>query len=74
MMLEILQRVFCLLGPLELSWCLSNLKKGNPRSPSREINLFKAAIQSVSFWTSLIVHGASMAVMAVIFSGFALIP
>jgi hypothetical protein len=28
-------------------------------------------MQPVSFWTSLIVCGASMAVMAVIFSGFA---
>jgi hypothetical protein len=54
-----------------LSWCLSNLNKGSPRSPSREMNPFKAAMQPMSFWTSLIVRGASMAVMAVIFSRFA---
>jgi hypothetical protein len=52
-----------------LSWRLSNLKKGSPRSPSREMNLFKGDMQPVSFWTSLIILGASMAVMAVIFSG-----
>jgi hypothetical protein len=28
---------------------LSNLKKGVPRSPSFEINLFKAAMHPVSF-------------------------
>jgi hypothetical protein len=55
-------------------WCLSNLKKGIPRSPSRERNLFRAVIQLLSFWTSLIIHGALMAVMAVIFSKFASIP
>jgi hypothetical protein len=38
------------------------------------MNLFKAAKQPVSFWISLIIRGASMAVMAVIFSGFASIP
>jgi hypothetical protein len=47
---------------------LSNLKKGNARSPSHEINLFRAAIQPMSFWTSLIDRGVSMSVMAVIFS------
>jgi hypothetical protein len=57
-----------------LSCRLSSLKKGKPRSPSREMNLFKAAMQPVSFWTSLIVRGASMAVMEVIFSRFASIP
>jgi hypothetical protein len=71
MVLEILQHLIDLLGPLNLSWRLSNLKKGGSRSPSREMNLLKAAMQPVSFWTSLIVCGASMAVMAVIFSGFA---
>jgi hypothetical protein len=35
------------------SWCLSSLKKGSPRSPSFEMNLFKVAIHPVSFCTSL---------------------
>jgi hypothetical protein len=38
------------------------------------MNLFKAAIHPVSFCTSLIVVGASMSVMAVIFIGLASIP
>jgi hypothetical protein len=38
------------------------------------MNLFKAAMQPVSFWTSLIIFGASMAVMAFIFTEFASIP
>jgi hypothetical protein len=59
---------------LNLSWSLSNLKKGRPLSPSQEMNRFRAAMQPMSFWTSLIVFGASMAVMALIFSGFASIP
>jgi hypothetical protein len=54
---------------LNLSWSLSNLKKGSPLSPSREMNRFKAAMQPVSFWTSLIILGVSIAVMALIFSG-----
>jgi hypothetical protein len=46
---------------------LSILKKGSPRSPSFEINLFKAAMHPVSFWTSLMQLGALMLVMAEIF-------
>ena len=67
MMLEILEcfRGFCL---------FRSLKKGNPRSPSLDKNRFKAAMQPVSFWTSLMVAGASMAMMALIFSGLASIP
>jgi hypothetical protein len=38
------------------------------------MNLFRAAIQLVSFCTSLIVAGAPMSVMAVIFIGLASIP
>jgi hypothetical protein len=34
---------------LNLSWSLSNLKKGSPLSPSREMNQFKAAIHPASF-------------------------
>jgi hypothetical protein len=52
---------------LNLLWRLSNLKKGSPLSPSQEMNLFKPAMQPVSFWTSLIILGASMAMMALIF-------
>jgi hypothetical protein len=59
---------------LNLSWSLRNLKKGCPLSPSREMNRFNAAMRPVSFWTSLIILGVSMAVMALIFSGFASIP
>jgi hypothetical protein len=38
------------------------------------MNLFRAALHPVSFCTSLIVAGASMSVMAVIFLGLASIP
>jgi hypothetical protein len=34
---------------MNFSWCLNNLKKGSPRSPSFEMNLFKAAMHPVSF-------------------------
>jgi hypothetical protein len=74
MMLEILQCLLHFLCPLELVVALEQFEEGSPHSPSREINLFRAAIQLVSFWTSLIIRGTSMAVMVVIFSGFALIP
>jgi hypothetical protein len=47
------------------------LKKGSPRSPSFKINLFKAAMHPVSFWTSLTQLGALMLVMVEIFSGLA---
>jgi hypothetical protein len=50
------------------------LKKGSPRSPSFEINLFKAAMHPVSFRTSLMHVGAFMLVMAEIFSGLASMP
>jgi hypothetical protein len=74
MVLEILQLLVCLLSPLELVVALEQFEEGLSRSPSREMNRFKAAMQPVSFWTSLIIFGASMAVMALIFSGFASIP
>ena len=54
-----------------LSCRFRSLKKGRPRSPSLDKNRFKAAMQHVSFWTSLIVAGASIAMMALIFSGLA---
>jgi hypothetical protein len=49
MMLEILLRSFANSVHWNLSCRLSSLKKGNPRSPSWEINLFMAAVQPVSF-------------------------
>ena len=57
-----------------LSCHFRSLKKGNPRSPSLDKNRFKVAKQPVSFWTSLMVAGASIAMMALIFSGLASIP
>ena len=57
-----------------LSCRLRSLKKGRPRLPSLDKNWFKAAMQPVSFWTSLIVAGASMDMMAFIFSRLASIP
>ena len=57
-----------------LSCHFSSLKKGKPHSPSLDKNRFKAAMQLVSFWMSLMVAGASMAMMALIFSGLASIP
>ena len=57
-----------------LSCHFGSLKKGKPRSPSLDKNLFRAAMQPVSFWASLIVAGASIAMMALIFSGLASIP
>jgi hypothetical protein len=49
MVLEILQHLLFLFGPLELVMRLNNLKKGSPHSPSQETNLFKVAMQPVSF-------------------------
>jgi hypothetical protein len=56
---------------LNLSWSLSNLKKGSPLSPSQKMDQFEATMQPMSFWTSLIIFGASMAMMVLIFSEFA---
>jgi hypothetical protein len=50
------------------------LKKGSPHSPSFEINLFRAAIHPVSFYTSLMHVGAFILVMAENFSGLASMP
>ena len=57
-----------------LSYRFRSLKKGKPHSPSLDKNRFKAAIQPVSFWTFLMVAGASMAMIALIFYGLASIP
>ena len=57
-----------------LSCRFRSLKKGKPHSPSLDKNRFKVAMQPVSFYTSLIVAGTSMAMMALIFSGLASIP
>jgi hypothetical protein len=70
MMLEILQCLVFLLSPLELVVELEQFEEGNPLSPSREMNRFKATMQPVSFLTSLIVFGGSMAMMTLIFSEF----
>ena len=47
---------------------------GRPHSPSLDKNRFRAVIRPVSFWMSLMVAGASMAMMALIFSTLASIP
>ena len=74
MMLEVLEcfRGFCSHSNLSCRW--RSLKKGKPRSPSLDKNRFKAAMQPVSFWTSLMVAGVSMAKMVLIFSRLASIP
>jgi hypothetical protein len=74
MMLEIFEcfRGFC--SPLKFGLSLEELEEGKPRSPSLGKKQFKATMQPVSFWTSLMVAGASMAKMALIFSGLASIP
>ena len=59
---------------LILSYHLRSLKKGSPRSPSLEMNWLRAAMQPVSFCTSLMLAGACMFVMADIFSGLASMP
>ena len=74
MLLEILECFRGFLVHSNLSCRFRSLKKGNPCSPSLDKNRFKAAMQPVSFWTSLMVVGASMAMMALIFSGLASIP
>ena len=59
---------------LNLFCRLRSLKKGSPCSPSLEINRLRAAMQPVSFCTSLMLAGACMFVMADIFSGLASMP
>jgi hypothetical protein len=71
---QVLQSSLGLLRPLELVLALQELEEGYPLSPSWEMNLFKAAIQPVSFCTSLIVAGAPISVMAKIITGLASIP
>jgi hypothetical protein len=58
-MLEVLQCLLHLVHPLKFVLSL------------QELNLFKAAMHPMSFWTSLTVARAPKSVMALIFSGLA---
>jgi hypothetical protein len=70
---QILQGPLGLLSPLELVLVFQEFE-GSTLSSSREMNLFRAAIHPISFYTSLIVAGASILVMAMIFTGLSSIP
>jgi hypothetical protein len=50
------------------------VKNGRLHSASFAINQFNAAILPVSFWTSFLVCGGCILVMALILSGFASMP
>jgi hypothetical protein len=52
----------------------SNLKKGSPFSPSRDMKLLRVAMQPVSFYTSLTHHGGPISVIAWICLVLASIP
>jgi hypothetical protein len=74
MVLEILQRLVCLLGPLELIMELEQFEEGkSPFSTSGDesIQSCHAACELLDILYHL---GASMAVIALIFSGFSSIP
>jgi hypothetical protein len=47
------------------------LKKGSPHYPSFKMNLFRATIHPVSFWTSLMQVGAFVLLMAKIYLALA---
>jgi hypothetical protein len=57
-----------------LSCFLRSLKNGSPLTSSREMNLLKAAIHSVNFWTAWRLSGGFILVIANIFSGLGSIP
>jgi hypothetical protein len=57
-----------------LSTFLSNLLDGKPFSPSLDMNLLKAAMHPVSLCTFFCDRGASILMIASIFSGLASIP
>ena len=54
--------------------CFNVLKKGRHLSVTLEMNLLRAATLPVSFWTSLMVLGEAISMMAYTFSRFASIP
>jgi hypothetical protein len=64
----------CLLGPLELVLFLEDMKKGSSLMPSREMNLNKAAIHPINFWTSWRLSGGFILVIADTFSWLGSIP
>ena len=57
-----------------LSDLLRSLKKGRPLSPSRLMNLLKAAMHPVSFIGSFLLLGGFMYLMALTFMGLASMP
>jgi hypothetical protein len=74
---QILLQVFeGLLSPLELVLLIKelSLKKGSLLMPSREMNLLKAAMHPINFYTSWRLSGGFILVLAVTFSGFGSIP
>jgi hypothetical protein len=61
----------CLLSPLELVLFLKELKEGQPLTSSHEMNLLKAAIHPINFWTSWRLSGDFIFVIVDTFSGLA---
>jgi hypothetical protein len=73
-LLQIIEDLLCLLGPLELVLFLRSLKKGSPLTPSRKMHLLKAAKDPINFWTSRRLSGGFILVIANTFSVLGSIP
>jgi hypothetical protein len=67
--LQVFKGLLHRLSPLQLVLFLRSLKKGIPLMLSREINLLKAAIHPVNFWTSWRLSSSFIFVIADTFSG-----
>jgi hypothetical protein len=66
---------FCYLVPhSKMLEPLNTMKKGKLRSASFDMNMFKAAILSVNFWTSFLDYRGFLFIIALILLGLALIP
>jgi hypothetical protein len=68
--LQFFEGLLCLLSPLEHVLFLEELKKGSPLTPSRKMNLLKAAIHPVNFCTLWRLSGGFIFVIADTFSRF----
>jgi hypothetical protein len=62
--LQVFESLLDLLSPLKLVLFLEELKKGRTLTPSREINLLKAAMHPVNFCTSWRLSGGFILVIA----------
>jgi hypothetical protein len=73
-LLQVIKGLLCLLSPLELVLFFYELKEREPLTLSHEMNLLRAAMHHVKFWTSWRLSGGFILVIADTFSRLGSIP